>query len=1118
MAVTTPVMGQGPKLSHTPPSRESNSGSPAGKFLRTLSGRSLRRFSRLKRNSNSAASAVTTFNATVKTIDEIEGNFWKLNEAVQEFTPSMDQKKRPSPLNLKMLSPPLTVERIVPDKGTWCELGTPIKMEPSLKEMSRPSPHKPLGLDLFRNRNSSGQWFFPRSQLEDHEYYHEEDSPTFLVMQRRESGNKVTTPGAKRFTENVCTICGEYLNALLAGERVIELSCEHQSHYQCYSALLESTLPNDRYPRCEGCLKECKPKEEEILNNMQSALLLTRTVATPRDSIKPYTLKLETTRFEKSLCSLYTPCEQLIKSTDVSSNGFRTPNGIADPHRLSYNRVEDDVTLDFPNSAATSKLIESPIDLDLGTESVKVNIIPQVNKVNVNEKSECVILPFVLSCYVPNIKVQQEAVVPENIADNNIQEKIIGHLYSKLGDIAIDSGKLRLFDRLQYSLDGNQWTPVVLYFFEKCLLLVQQGDSNFGDQDDDDQDTNTVRIIGKIPMNQLSSFHKYDPNTLILDLKSLSFPEVYLQSSDTSTGLITKWYFYLANTEKEVPVVQQTTNCWSTLPSYILDHIPKELISYNQLTGDGLGMPTNFDRLPSSENDTSTTGVAGSNDPGKLQIVVAVSLINCNKNLHTNEQLLEIIQRKLREIKNALNGEDLLGLVLISKSGIQQGRFYGMVSKHWESWDEIINELAVHNNESNNATKEKQEEQEDELAQLMQTCDRLLSTVDEPSEYLRHLVILGNDYDDIGTLPTHVGKKFEWTERYTNRILNEYRFSITHYVTANSYILLRNHVKGLTYNIDTQIVSQIADVDVQELLKNLHSKVINQLHVELKSFDPKTASFERIERNGQMTPCSSEESLSLQIGGLKPGDSKSILFEMRLATNRIKQYLGEFDYSHPTDSSTCNFQPQKPSVSLSLTECYYQTKFNNNRKKRANAIKVQFSFQHSSYSPLSSPPTTTFNQTTTKNKPSLLPTDPDNPLFIDIPLVAPLTPSRDSIFVTRQLQFLVIDALNKNVDQYLAASENHLPLMPQSTLRELVSVLFGISRNCVCTLPTYYKDLDNLLPIAPYTESLCTILEEIAQEYDLALSDNTATATATATPTPHPKWLHHARTLLNSLI
>ncbi|AMD22477.1 HHL293Cp [Eremothecium sinecaudum] len=1066
MVVTTPVTEQGPGFTHTPPSRESAFGSPAAKFLKIVSGRSIKRIgSKFRRSSYSSGVIGSTghveLNAVTQTPDSpqrvLRDDVIPEVMAAPRLSPFVLQnsKRRPKPLDLRTLSPPITVEKPAAPSSVEGKLGTPVRLTfPKSFDSARRDLASDLligGLDDITER----QFFIPDYKRTP-QRYEEEVSPTCRINHAQTDIS--STPGSKRYNVNICSICGEYLNALLVGEKVVEMNCEHQSHYQCYSAVLEGTIQQGKYPRCETCLKQSKPKDEQVLHDMTSSLLLKKSLKTSVSNVKEHVMGLESAVLERPLYNLITPCEQLIKSADISSNGFKTPIAQSIQDRLGVDSAEEDFTATIPHTSVSIDTAGVTAEQD----DVKVNIIPQVSKFIINENSEQTLLPFVLNCYVENNKSSEPEL--QKIDNEELRANIQQHVISKLGQNVAKAGALKMFDRMSYSFDGDQWSPIVFYWFERCFVLVQQGSC----------DDSEALIIGKIPVSQLATLFKYDSHTLILYLKSMSFPELYLRSPDESTAIISKWNFYLGEKTCEVTVTQQTSNCWNSLPKHILTDLPKELISYNQLTGE-VGA-TQFWEGSTVVSQGFSANL--SRNDAKLQLVVAVSLVNCAPRLHSNEELLSSIQKKLRTVLGSLNAGDLFGLV-VSNDGVKEGKFYGMIGKEWDLWDEIIDSLCV--SDANPCVDE-----QSELQHIMEVSDRLLSTVEEPAEHVRQLIILGNDHDVpiISMTPDPNSSASTAISACARKITSHYSFSILQYVTRNCYAFIREYMGHPTYNIKVNVVSQLLDVDVYQIVEKLHRKATTRLNIQLDSFDPNVAKFHSIEVAGRINSVEGP-SVTLEIDPLEPGSSVNILFDMQVATKAL-----------------LNKYPSCSSAPFSLVNARYRTSFTQSAQRHCTSLGILFKPQHESCTtPCSLAALISHNSISADA----------NDSFMDIPLIAPLSPSRDSIFVSRQLQFLTIDALNTVLKDARSRLQSSTSSPNPFSLKELVSVLFGISNNCIESFPLYDKEFDDPVSMTEYTEMLCKKLDTIVNLYKI--ESNTTQSSAST-----PEWIHMARVLLNSLM
>lgn len=1053
MIVTTPVTKKGPSFTHTPPSRDSVTSSPAAKFFKNISGRSIKRIgnkfrwsSESPNKNNNAANCPMVQTPYSHQLTQQINVFSDMNTIPMLSSVIFQHpKRRPTPLDLKMLSPPITVEHSAVNDGVVHRLGTPVKMEFS-KNLVSPSCN--LLANLLESAKSSGSH---RLDMLDFSLNNCDNSSPSALMVMQPRSVAFGTPESKRYTVNVCCMCREYLNSLLDGEKVVEMTCNHQSHYYCYLAVLEKTYSDFKYPKCEICNKESKPKNEEMIHAMISSLLLKQPLVVSPNNVKEHVLRLQSSQVERPLYNIYTPSDQLIKSSDISSNGFINPmdSCIQEGHEFGYNKVSSSV--DLAQSALSSVLLDVTQDQD--QDQVRVNIIPQVSKVVVNGNPDYVMIPYVLNSYLKQKDGYHELA---DIDDEELKSKINMHIHTRLGTAVTNAGTLKLFDRLEYSFCGEKWSSIIFYWFENYFILAEQTS---------DQNSNPI-IVGKIEITQLSKYFKYDAHTLILDLKSMSFPEIYLKSPDNNPSVINKWNYYLNKRFSSIPITQITTNSWSILPGDILN---------KQLKRDILGVTGTWSI---SNISTRSRDCVFHNDT-KLQLVVAVSLINYYPEIHDNEELLKIIKSKLLEILDSLNEDDLFGLV-VSNDEAQHGKFYGMVSKNWELWDEVINSLDVTGNVNLYM------DEVSELHHMMKVSTRLISTVEKPCDYIRKLVLLGNDYKplDISMEVEPLCAVSSAISKYATTILREHKFSIYQFVTYNSKALVRDYIHGFADDITTRIIPCTADIYTKKIIKTLHQTTVQRLRIVLETTDPSVSVIQSIEQNARIITCNTP-SVELEFGPFVQGTAKNILFEVRLATDALTRFSNGYHQ---------------------LLKCSYFSSYTQKTPFYGTCLGLQLKFQ-----PTSSPCTQVSLASLLAYETAVI--DP-NDSFLDISLVPPLSSSPESIFVTRQLQLLTINTLNS----ILKDAKNILPSAnfpsPSSRLKELRSVLFGISHNCVSSLPQYYAEMGKHLEINNYIESLCGQLDTIVQSYEESyLHSNTCQIDFQSFD-----WINKARVLVNKLM
>lgn len=1001
------------KVTHTPPSHGKNIPSPTTKFLKKFSGQTLRRFSSKGKSSKISNLDISRPSSPVIKQNNTIGCSDSFTKPIFTFSkPSTSRhvvRNRPSPLELQVITPPVTVRKT---NDQSLELGSPIH----LSESTLPSSIFENGLGFqsakrnlqfnLTQRGVSSVYSWDDSEMTPFI----DDSPTYFLKK-----NMSRTAGPKCYISCICSLCEENLKTLLKGEKALELDCEHICHRKCYEAILEMTLLDKQYPICRQCGIISKPKDNELLQNMSAIVLMKiekeKNWKTKVESSTPFKVDANI-----NFSEFVTPQDQLIKNDDFFQNGFLyskpKPKTLVSP-------VLEDLPMLLPHNINT-------VDPNESISIPRINIIPQLTKISVNDKMDFINIPYVLNVYMANSSDERSN--PDLAWHETLREEISTYMISQEIEIHDKTLKnLKMFDKFETSIDGESWEIVNGYMFKDCIIFAR-----------------IDCVVGKIPVNQLSGFYKFDDSTLIIDLKSSLLPEISLRSSNKIQ--IDKWLYYLEQFQKvgsndfHIPLIQQTTSCWGKLPQNILEKIPEDIILFNKLTEHGLDLPQKLlnQIVPFKRKFT-------------IQVIICISIVNCHPELHSNDELRIIIQNKLRSLKYSLDEDDLLGLIIVGRNGAGDigdwGTFYGMVDKKWELWDDIIDDITVVDNNKIFSNEVH------EIKQMLQTCNKLLLTTDHHEKMIKQLIIVGNDHKEYEPFNIDEEVPRHEIEDLINIFLHDYKLSITQYVTSNNNFYLYEVVRIFNYSVSTISVETLKDVNISETIKNIHSKSIKDLEITLSSFNSKAASFQFIEKYGELFT-TNQSDITVKIGDLEPGEYRNILFEMKIDARLLIGIIEDMTSFLSLD------QYLSKSGSNSLSIVSFQSYWNNSKcSKSGESIKVDFKIHQSSSSPTSNHIMFSLPHRKTRI------TSIDSDSFMDIPLMPPLTSSRDSINVFRQIECIVIGVLKK------MRKEN--PATWSLTTDEMASILYGLSRECSCLIPSFYREVGLHKSLTEYTQVLC---------------------------------------------
>lgn len=704
MSLKTPSRETYEKKVHTPPSVERDP--EYSKFLKTVPRKAFRR--------SSNADNVTL-------------------ESDGLFVPAPGLSSRgivPHPLNIpQFLSPPPSVKKKpqgspilraafqhVPTNSAIDQLESPIHLTPSVKVQSLERPFGTFTLSKAGNRS------VPRSQHSPHDDtiiwtdsvddpYLEEDSPTYLRSISRNITNVNAKSGHRRFIGTKCAMCDEKICNVLSGEKIVELTCSHASHFQCYFATLECLYLEKKYPCCGVCGKTVKPSDEGTLEMMTSRLLSRKSVNTdPGSVIGPQWLDLKLLHSAEST-SLLTPSEQVIRTADVSSSGFRTP----------YQSLKSATFPGFGQalSQRNGYLGNSSTTANRKTSKISPSVCGGTSEPQIYLKSCAGCSAYEVTVKIPLDEEETSLQSKEDGFEDERQSlrKQVEVFVKGQVDIGGELGSLMMFDMVAYSTDGEQWDEsVMIYLFDEFLLLFNHDE---------------MAARGKIPLKQVCQVLRLNDKTLLIDLKSRALPEVYISfpSDESNNPLLLKWKFYLAQRNTIPDLDSITTTAWDTLPEELLQELElfRIKVSRSQGTSRGAGRKS-WQALP---------------EDIPLQLIVCLNLSQVVESKMADHETY--LGSGLSALLSCLNEQDLLGIVAVGKDGRgnvgNYGTFIGTINKLWPHWEETFESLQAINCRIFGTPA-------NELDKMLETCLRLVSTAKSmleegsSSHFLKQVILL----------------------------------------------------------------------------------------------------------------------------------------------------------------------------------------------------------------------------------------------------------------------------------------------------------------------------------------------------------------------------------------
>lgn len=757
MPVTTPTQkATFEKRCHTPPTIEREKGrSTPTKFLKSLSNNVFKRnsFSR-KTESSPEQPPVTRFSRSSK---------------------AFVRTKAPKPLNLSQpLSPPKTVKKYESLNKSSASVGS----FQSAEKMTLYSPaaiHPALTSARPKNLAHMLQEAFdspviPRenSILGDSNFMRK-GSPSISQNMSKSVSSLKTTKSFKKFVKEKCSICEEEICYNFSGEKIIELTCSHVCHYDCFLILSEATFETGENPLCSICHVRSGPKDPETMQNLVSKLLVNKKEAnvTLTDHAKISSVPNEFFKEEigqqyvelKSAKALdrnfpkFTPIEQIIKSADISYNGFKEKSMTDD----IYQKILEE--LDSPDSIKEMEIMSflESVTYEPLALATKYDTLPNVEYISdVNNSGNMLNITFPKSPDT-NRNLFNELILNNDMEqEHEIKASLTKYIKRKFNK-AISFRDLLLFDKVQFSTDGEDWdSNIICYLFQDIAIFY---------------DSEEQRVVGKVPVGEISHVTEISPDKLIIDLKSTTLPEIYLKFHSeigidtTNYNNSKKWKYYLNNLNEIPHLLHVTTNAMSLIPKELQNEINNYEMSFDSSK---LNEPWLNVKLP-------------------LRLIVCINLNlapDNNEVAYTLESYTNQLKQDLHQLVDKLDDNDLLGFIIVGKEGQEyinnRGTFIGMINKTWELWPKIIDTLEVNDNVHFNSV-------EQEINCTLETCYRLISTLsaDDKDKYKNEILF----FNKTDKRQKELVNGLKLSKKMHETIFQKHQFQINEYLMSNTGLI-----------------------------------------------------------------------------------------------------------------------------------------------------------------------------------------------------------------------------------------------------------------------------------------------------------------------------------------
>jgi cyclin-dependent kinase inhibitor FAR1 len=492
-------------------------------------------------------------------------------------------------------------------------------------------------------------------------------------------------------------------------------------------------------------------------------------------------------------------------------------------------------------------------------------------------------------------------------------------------------------------------------------------------------------IIGTVLlMEHFTNSVVQDEKTLTLYFSTVTLPELQIRSQ--SRVVLPKWddfFTYKLKQGKKVSLMQMTTNSWNLVDDIDI-HIPEEITKFNSLMEKGLDLPLNLMKLMLPQ-------------PQRLPVNLIVSVPLFNTTQLDNAEYLRNVKQSLRLILDELESQDKFGLVILGRSGQRvlspkESTFFGMTSSEWQGWDEIIDELESYNSREMG-----------DLNSLVKSLKNLALTVSELSDEasVKKLVILR-----CTNVSIPIDTEFQW--------LLDQGFSIYDHLISDKYDALTESLFNQLSDSHGRQQYQMFRHNDLEHFQNSISKMMNtfkRTYINDFKFQfdigAPFVSLTKVESSGKMTTPQDSHHWDTTLKDLEDGYYHNVRFDITIEVDKL---CNEYHFEK-------NQFQEIPVIKYSYE---YQDK----------VVKKEFSIK------------LCVKEVTSQQFPQMERAHGGRESsYIDIPLLPPLSSFKDSLFVKKQIELMVIETLEKK----------------GISIHELVSLIFGLIRGCSTSYVEFFK-------------------------------------------------------------
>ncbi|EGW30217.1 uncharacterized protein SPAPADRAFT_53039 [Spathaspora passalidarum NRRL Y-27907] len=584
--------------------------------------------------------------------------------------------------------------------------------------------------------------------------------------------------------------------------------------------------------------------------------------------------------------------------------------------------------------------------------------------------------------YIINVKPPRVYKSHEECStDKDLKLKVSQHILEKL-NLDFDVGNLVMFDKLEVSANGNEWEEVIAYLFESHLLFYD-GDS----------------LAGAIAMEEDMHNVNFD-KVLTLNLTKETLPELSIKHDNPL--VTTKWEWVLNKVIhnslnfSDINLFKFSSTCWVDYKDQF--SLDPDLIEFSATVIENETIATRFQEKAVPKPQELD-----------LNLIVAVPLVN-ETNL-TDEEYKARVQDALFMILRTLRKGDKLGLIFVginnNRQAANNGTFVGCIESGWDGWKELIDEIQIVANSFTEGIEE--------FRMCFKKCLDIYPHIPITYTNINKLFIINaNTY----LMQEEIDNNVENCENLKNAIdnLNE-NLSITIIRIDSGYNSAVNTIHNLIsqgFSVGPHLVRYSSFEEFIQLGEDSIRNLIQQICIPKLSINLKLmnldVTFDQVEINSVLINVTEwRPELHIIVKDLIPDSERNIMFKVHLDLPKDK-----IEQQHQV---------------IPVFEYNYRWLEEESEKKVMNIKVTQPVSQELTPPPLDSLFEVDSEENSTK-------------IFLDIPLLPPLSPSRDHKFAKRETEMQIIKSLR-------LASETSAE-QAKELLNKLISLVYGFTRGVQC--------------------------------------------------------------------